>query len=129
MFNSRQSDIIEKSTYQDEFETVNTSSSIAETSNEATAFNSRIPDNFDKIIHYDLYSSQQEVRDRNEAYAKYTNAVNSDINPSSTTMQFKGVSKTEIYRDLREVNAYEQKTTVRPRGKLLLFAITVHLRL
>ncbi len=125
MFNNRQSDIIEKSTYQDEFESNNAPISTAENSvsNEATAFNSRIPDNFDRILHYDLYSTQQEVRDRNETYHKYTNAFNSDVNPSSTTMQFKGVNKTDIYRDLREDNAYQQKTTIRPRGKFLIIAM------
>lgn len=126
MFNNRQSDIIEKSTYQDEFEThaFDSTTETSSVSSEAHAFNSRIPDNFDRILHYDLYSTGQEVRDRNETYAKYSNAVNCDANPSSTTMQFRGINKEEIYKDLRQEAVYEQSTRVNTRGKLMLFALT-----
>lgn len=126
MFNNRQSDIIEKSTYQDEFETraFDSTTETSSVSSEAHAFNSRIPDNFDRILHYDLYSAGQDIRERNETYEKYTTAVNSDVNPSSTTMQFRGVNKEEIYRDLRQETVTVQTERVATRGKLMLFAIT-----
>ncbi|MBR5438915.1 MAG: hypothetical protein IKV61_01690 [Clostridia bacterium] len=126
MFNNRQSDIIEKCTYQDEFVAYdyNSTTETSSVSSEAHAFNSRIPDNFDRILHYDLYSAGQDVRDRNETYTKYSNSVNIDANPSSTTMQFRGVNREEIYKDLRQEAVYEQTTRVSARGKLMLFAIT-----
>ena len=126
MFNNRQSDIIERCTYQDEFETraYDSTTETSSVSSEAHAFNSRIPDNFDRILHYDLYGAGQEVRDRNETYVQYTSAVNSDANPSSTTMQFKGVNKEEIYKDLRHEVVYDQTTKVSLRGKVMLFLMT-----
>lgn len=126
MFNNRQSDIIERCSYQDEFvtRTNDVASDTSSVSSEAHAFNSRIPDNFDRILHYDLYNAGEELRERNETYAKYTGAVNSDVNPSSTTMQFRGISKEEIYKDLRQDVVYEQTTKVRTRGKVMLLAMT-----
>ncbi len=126
MFNNRQSDIIERSTYQDEFETraYDSTTETLSDSTEAHAFNSRIPDNFDRILHYDLYNAGQEVRDRNETYSQYTSAVNIDANPSSTTMQFKGLNKEEIYTDLRYGVDAKSETRVSLRGKVMLFLMT-----
>lgn len=125
MLNMRQGDVIDRQTFDDEFETVsqpvnqvNTNESYA--NSEQT---SRIRDNFDKIINYNRYQKQEQLVDRN-GYQKYTTMVNTDIQPSASTMQFRGVPKTELYRDLKvEETTYEK--TVKPRSKNFAIAFMV----
>ncbi len=132
MFNNTKTDIIERETYVDEFERevtkvapTMTSTVTATPTAEAVAFNSRIADNFDRILHYDSYSQQASVKEINETYQMYTSSVNVDVNPSSTTMQFKGMPKAEIYQDYKVQTEYEAKTAVRPRGKLLMAVLSL----
>ena len=118
MLNMRQSDIIDRQTFDDEFETVvsNENQVNTEVSYANSEHSSRIRDNFDRIIHYDKYQKQEQITDRNSTYQKFTTAVNTDIQPSMSTMQFRGVPKSEIYRDLKvEEQSYEK--TVKPRSK------------
>ncbi|MBO5926676.1 MAG: hypothetical protein J6Q38_03880 [Clostridia bacterium] len=129
MFNNTKTDIIDRNTYVDEFER-EAPSNVAfaperTQSQEEIAFNSRISDNFDRILHYDTYNQQNEVKRRNETYQMYSSNVNLDVNPSSTTMQFRGMPKAEIYQDYKVESNYEAKTIVRPRAKLLMFALSV----
>ena len=128
MFNNTKTNVIERNTYVDEYENVTVSSKVEQkvnVSEEERVFNSRISDNFNRIIHYDTYNAQANVQERNQAYEKYSSAVNVDVNPSSTTMQFQGMPKAEIYQDFKVQDSVEGQTVVRPRGKLLLFALSV----
>ncbi len=127
MFNNTKTNIIERNTYVDEFESVSVAMPSKETtldSSEALAFNSKISDNFDRILHYDTYNAQTNVQERNQTYQMYSSRVNVDANPSSTTMQFRGMPKAEIYQDYKVQENVESKTVVRPRGKLLIFALS-----
>ncbi len=130
MFNNTKTDIIERNTYVDEFEreapqVVPSMTSQATQTAEEIAFNSRISDNFDRILHYDTYNQQNSVKERNETYQMYSQSVNLDANPSSTTMQFRGMPKAEIYQDYKVQTEYQSKAVVRPRAKLLMFALSV----
>lgn len=128
MFNNTKTNVIERNTYVDEYENVTVSSKVEQkvnVSEEERVFNSRISDNFNRIIHYDTYNAQANVQERNQAYEKYSSAVNVDVNPSSTTMQFQGMPKAEIYQDFKVQDSALGQTVVRPRGKLLLFALSV----
>ncbi len=130
MFNNTKTDIIDRNTYVDEFEreapqvATNNSARVEQTAEEI-AFNSRISDNFDRILHYDTYNQQNSVKERNQTYQMYSQNVNLDANPSSTTMQFRGMPKAEIYQDYKVETQYQAKAVVRPRAKLLLFALSV----
>ena len=110
MFNNTKTDIIERNTYVDEFERETVAMAPTGTpTDEEIAFNSRISDNFDRILHYDTYSKQNAVKERNETYQMYNTSVNTDVNPSSTTMQFRGMPKAEIYQDYKAQASYESK--------------------
>ncbi len=125
MFNNTKTDIIERNTYVDEFERETVASAPQRTaSQEEIAFNSRISDNFDRILHYDMYQ-QNAVKERNETYQMYNTNVNTDVNPSSTTMQFRGMPKAEIYQDYKAQTTYEAQTTIRPRAKLLMAVLSL----
>jgi cell division protein FtsL len=130
MFNNTKTDIIDRNTYVDEFEreapqvATNVETQRVQTAEEI-AFNSRISDNFDRILHYDTYNQQNSVKERNETYQMYSQNVNFDANPSSTTMQFYGMPKAEIYQDYKVQTEYSAKAVVRPRAKLLMFALSV----
>ncbi len=120
MFNNGRSDIIERKTYSDEFEKTEVKDSAVSPApvsvSEATSFNAKIADNFDRIIHYDAYS---ETAVKENSYNGYD--VQSDCSPSATTMQFRGMPKSEIYRDMRDESAsYEKTSVVRPRAKILM---------
>ncbi len=136
MFNYRDVDIIQRNTYADEFEKVQpevNAQSYQENyydSSEKNAFNSKIADNFDRIMHYDVYNKQEEIKQRNEAYVKYSQGVNVDIMPSNTTMQFKGMQKADIYEDYRaEEVSYASSTQVRAKTKLVICFMAVILTL
>lgn len=128
MFNSTKTNVIERNTYVDEYENVSVSNVMenrVNVSEEEIAFNSKISENFNRILHYDTYNAQANIQERNQAYEKYSSAVNVDVNPSSTTMQFQGMPKAEIYQDFKVQDEVEGQTLVRPRGKLLVFALSV----
>ncbi len=128
MFNSRQSDVIDRESYIDEFEKpvaevkpqVNTFDQDRET------FNSRISSNFERLIRPDVKSVQAEIIERNRVYDKYTTAINTDAAPSQTTMQFKGMPRAEIYQDYRvDESQYQASATARPKAKLLMAVLVV----
>ena len=127
MFNNTKTDIIERNTYVDEFEreTVVREPQQRTATAEEIAFNSRISDNFDRILHYDMYNQQNVVKERNETYQMYNTNVNTDVNPSSTTMQFRGMPKAEIYQDYKQQTNYESQTAIRPRAKLLMAVLSL----
>ena len=124
MFNYRQSNVIDRNTFVDEFENqtlkVDTRNDI---SSEEKAFNARIADNFDRILHYDTYNKAAEVREREAIYNQYTTGVNYDLNPSSTTMQYKDMPRAEIYQDFRNDTAYYPETKIRPRAKVMVVVL------
>ena len=65
MFNYRQSNVIEKNTFVDEFEAESVAPvQTREVSSEEREFNARISDNFDRIINYDSYSRKEAVQER-----------------------------------------------------------------
>ncbi len=131
MFNNRQSDVIERESYIDEFEKTGTVSNqpqvqVSAQEQERVAFNSRISSNFERLIRPDVRSVQSEIDERNRVYDKFTTAVNTDATPSSTTMQFKGMPRAEIYQDYRvDESQYQASTTARPRAKLLMAVLVV----
>ena len=129
MFNNTKTDIIERNTYVDEFERETqkevASQPMRTASMEEVAFNSRISDNFDRILHYDTYNRQESVKQMNETYQMYSKSVNVDVNPSSTTMQFVGMPKAEIYQDYKVETEYQTKTVVRPRAKFAMALLTL----
>ena len=105
--NNYKQQIVKSDMYFDEFDYQTTSSSqtqtaVLERDSEAVKFNAKIPENFDKIIHYDTYAKPQQVRDVHRVYVEHTTGVNQDLRPTSTTMQFQGLNKAEIYKDVRE---------------------------
>ncbi len=128
MFNNRQSDVIERETYIDEFEkaTQTQQSQVNSYADEKEAFNAKIASNFDRLLRRDVKDVQSEIAERNRVYDKYTTAINTDIAPSQTTMQFRGMPRAEIYQDYRvDETQYEATVTARPRAKLLMFALCV----
>lgn len=127
MFNYRQSNVIEKNTFADEFE-VETQSQTAvktEVSTEEKAFNSRIKDNFDRIIHYDAYDRTSNVKELNQTVSGFVSGVNYDATPSSTTMQFEKMNRAEIYQDYRAEDCYATKTKVRASAKLAVAVLAI----
>ncbi len=128
MFNNRQSDVIERETYIDEFEKTTQTQKVQVNSEDAEkeAFNARIASNFDRLLRRDVKDVQSEITERNRVYDKYTTAINTDIAPSQTTMQFRGMPRAEIYQDYRvEESQYEATATARPRAKLLMVALCI----
>ena len=126
MFNYRQSNVIDRNTFVDEFENQSLKVETREdVSSEEKAFNARIADNFDRILHYDTYNKAAEVREREAVYNQYTQGVNFDLNPSSTTMQYKYMPRAEIYQDYRNDVAYYPETKVRPRAKIAVLALSL----
>ena len=133
MFSTTKTDIIERNTYVDEFEREAPQAVSVATmerpkvapTEEEIAFNSRIPENFDRILHYDSYMKQDSVKEVNETYQMYSQSVNVDVNPSSTTMQFAGMPKAEIYQDYKVEAEYESKSVIRPRAKWLMAVLSL----
>ncbi len=129
MFNNRQSGITTSQTFVDEFDAVSVSDSFTpvatctiEQDREAIEFNSRISQNFDKIVNYDTYAVRDRVVEDNRVYRSTFEGVNIDARPTSTTMQFEGVHKSEIYRDVKEdTQVYATQTKSSQKSKLLLF--------
>lgn len=126
MFNYRQSNVIEKNTFSDEFETVEQVAVKNDAiSSEEREFNSKIADNFDRIINYDAYARQDAVKDREHAVNSFVNGANYEISPSATTMQYKDMPKAEIYQDYRAEAGYYTQTKVRPSAKLAVVILTL----
>ena len=125
MFNNRQSDVIERNTYIDEFEkTTSCQSQVNTYDEEKEAFNAKIASNFDKLLRVNIKDVQSEILERNRVYDKYSTAINTDNAPSQTTMQFRGMPRAEIYQDYRVDETQYQATAVqRPRAKLLMLAL------
>lgn len=129
MFNNRQTGITTSQTFVDEFDTVTATESVTpvgtatiEHDREAVEFNSRISQNMDKIIHYDTYATRDRVVEDSRVYRSVSEGVNLDVRPSSTTMQFQGMHRSEIYRDVKEeTQVYPSQTKVAQKSKLLLF--------
>ena len=124
MLNNRQINVIERNSYVDEFEH-ETSAEKVSVNSEERAFNAKISDNFDRIIHYDVYNKQADLQEINKTYEKFTANVNNDLNPSSTTMQFKGLPKAEIYQDYKTEQSYAVKTQMRPRAKIMVACMAI----
>ena len=125
MFNYRQSNVIEKNTFSDEFETVQQTVKTREVSSEEREFNSKIADNFDRIINYDAYARQDAVKEQSQVVNSFVNGANYEISPSSTTMQYKDMPKAEIYQDYRAEAGYYTRTKVRPSAKLAVVVLTL----
>lgn len=128
MFNSRQSDVIDRESYIDEFEkpVAEVKPQVSVFEQERQTFNSRISSNFERLIRPDVKSVQAEIDERNRVYDKFTTAVNTDAAPSQTTMQFRGMPRAEIYQDYRvDESQYQASTTARPRAKLLMAVLVV----
>ncbi len=127
MFNYRQSNVIEKNTFVDEFEMQSTieAPAQAEVSSEEKAFNSRISDNFDRIMHYDTYNRTDAVKERNQTISGFVSGVNYDATPSSTTMQFERMNRAEIYQDYRAESTYGSQTKVRATAKLAVVVLAL----
>ena len=127
MFNYRQSNVIEKNTFIDEFEMQSTieAPAQAEVSSEEKAFNSRISDNFDRIMHYDTYNRTDAVKERNQTVSGFVSGVNYDATPSSTTMQFERMNRAEIYQDYRAESSYATQTKVRATAKLAVVVLAL----
>ncbi|MBQ3235724.1 MAG: hypothetical protein IJA97_06165 [Clostridia bacterium] len=127
MFNYRQSNVIEKNTFVDEFEVQAAAETSVKTevSSEEKAFNSRISDNFDRIMHYDTYNRTDSVKERNQTVSSFVAGVNLDATPSSTTMQFENLNRAEIYQDYRVENGYSTKTKVRSSAKLVVAMLAI----
>jgi cell division protein FtsL len=128
MFNSRQSDVIERESYIDEFEkpVVEAKPQVNAFDQERETFNSRISSNFERLVRPDVKSVQAEIIERNRVYDKYTTAINTDAAPSQTTMQFRGMPRAEIYQDYRvDESQYQATATARPKAKLLMAVLVV----
>ncbi len=130
--NNYKQQIVKSDTYFDEFDYTTTSSvqtqtAVLEQDSEAVKFNAKIPENFDKIIHYDTYSKPQQVRDAHNVYVEYTTGVNQNLRPTSTTMQFQGINKAEIYKDVREnaTTSYETSSKTSNKSKFLVAFMTL----
>ena len=127
MFNYRQSNVIEKNTFVDEFEVQATTEAPAkvEVSSEERSFNSRIADNFDRIMHYDTYNKTDAVKERAQTVSGFVSGVNYDATPSSTTMQFERMNRAEIYQDYRAESSYQTQTKVRATAKLAVVVLAL----
>ncbi len=126
MFNYRQSNVIEKNTFVDEFEVQSQAQSVAEeVSSEEKAFNARIKDNFDRIINYDAYNRQNAVLEREQTVSSFVSGGSNEIAPSATTMQYQCMPKAEIYQDYRVENGYYTQTKVRAGAKVAVFMLTL----
>ena len=128
MFNSRQSDVIERESYIDEFEkpVMEAKPQVNAYDQERETFNSRISSNFERLVRPDVKSVQAEIIERNRVYDKYTTAINTDAAPSQTTMQFRGMPRAEIYQDYRvDESQYQATATARPKAKLLMAVLVV----
>lgn len=127
MFNNKGSNVIEKNTFVDEFELQSTQTKqvSVERTEEEIAFNSRISDNFDRIMHYDSYNKAAEIQNREETMNSFISGGSYELRPSSTTMQYKDMPRAEIYQDYREETAYYTQTKVKSSAKLLMVALTV----
>ena len=128
MFNSRQSDVIERDSYIDEFEkpVAEVKPQVSAYDQDREAFNSRISSNFERLVRPDVKSVHDEIVERNRVYDKYTTAINTDAAPSQTTMQFRGMPRAEIYQDFRvDETQYQATATARPRAKLLMAVLVV----
>ena len=128
MFSNRQSDVIERESYIDEFEkpAVQTTQQVDLYAQEKEAFNARISENFERLVRPDVRSVQSEIIERNRVYDKYSSAINTDAAPSQTTMQFRGMPRAEIYQDYRvDESQYEASVAARPRAKLLMAVLVV----
>lgn len=126
MFNYRQSNVIEKNTFVDEFETQNNSSvQTREVSSEEKEFNARIADNFDRIVNYDSYVRNDAVKQREQTVNSFVSGTNYETSPSATTMQYKDMPKAEIYQDYRVETGYYTQTKVRPSAKIAVVVLTL----
>ena len=126
MLNYRQSNVIERNTFVDDFEIEN--AKVENTTFQTTeekAFNSKIADNFDRIIHYDSYNKTDAVKERANTVQSFVSGVDYDVRPSSTTMQYKDMPKAEIYQDYRVEANYFAQTKVRPRAKIAVAMLTL----
>lgn len=126
MLNYRSSNVIEKQSFVDEFEVKSSQEqpAVQETNEDAIAFNSKIKDNFDRIIHYDTYNRTDEIKNREETLNSFISGSNYEVRPSATTMQYKNMPRAEIYQDYREQTAYYTQTKVKSSAKLLMVALT-----
>lgn len=124
MFNYRQSNVIEKNTFVDEFET-QAPVQTREVSSEEREFNARISDNFDRIINYDSYTRTDAIKEREQTVNSFVSGVNYETSPSSTTMQYKNMPKAEIYQDYRVEAGYYTQTKVRPSAKIAVVVLTL----
>lgn len=131
MFNYKQSNVIERNSFVDEFEVNNESVqqenalSEVQVSEEAREFNSRIADNFDRIINYDAYTRTDAVRETQQTVNTFLNGYNYDASPSATTMQFENMPKAEIYQDFRVDTGYEATTKVRTSAKVAVVILSL----
>ncbi len=133
MVSVKEKDIVKGGTFVDEFEMQQ--ETVCEVKEEPAPIveevrnvemDKTIHENFDKILHYDTYSMQQEIKEREHVYNKFVNNYNSDLSPSSTTMQFRNLSKSEIYQDVREETApVESVTKLRPKTKLMVACLSI----
>ncbi len=133
MFNYKQSNVIERNSFVDEFE-VNTESNVqvntlenvnANVSEEAREFNSKIADNFDRIINYDAYTRTDSVQQTQQTVNTFISGYNYDASPSSTTMQFENMPKAEIYQDYRVDTGYVATTKVRTSAKVAVVILSL----
>ncbi len=131
MFNYKQSNVIERNSFVDEFEVnneVNTQVNTlqnANVSDEAREFNSKIADNFDRIINYDAYNRTDAVKETQQTVNTFINGYNYDASPSSTTMQFENMPKAEIYQDYRVDTGYATTTKVRTSAKVAVVILSL----
>ena len=130
--NNYKQQIVQSDVYFDEFDykttsTAKTHTAVLENDSEAVKFNAKIPENFDKIIHYDTYAKPQQVKDVHRVYVEHTTGINQDLRPTSTTMQFQGLNKAEIYKDVRENSTatYETSTKTSKQSKILIAFMSV----
>ncbi|MBQ9781664.1 MAG: hypothetical protein IJW26_00605 [Clostridia bacterium] len=130
--NNYKQQIVQSDVYFDEFDykttsTAKTQTAVLENDSEAVKFNAKIPENFDKIIHYDTYAKPQQVKDVHRVYVEHTTGINQDLRPTSTTMQFQGLNKAEIYKDVRENSTatYETSTKTSKQSKILIAFMSV----
>ncbi len=130
--NNYKQQIVNSDTYFDEFDyqttsTTKTQVAVMEQDAEAVKFNARIPENFDKIINYDSYSKLQQVKDVQRVYVEHSTGINQDLRPTSTTMQFQGLNKAEIYKDVREnsTSTYEITKSTAKKNKLIIAVTTI----
>lgn len=131
MFNYKQSNVIERNSFVDEFEVNNESNTQVNTlenvnvSDEAREFNSKIADNFDRIINYDAYTRSDSVKQTQQTVNTFVNGYNYDASPSSTTMQFENMPKAEIYQDYRVDAGYANVTKVRTSAKIAVVILSL----